>query len=447
MNIRKSFIKLFLIFLVFIPGTFAWAQIEARLATQCATSHLELPLIVKNLQDIKAFQLKIHFNNQVLQLDTSLYHYTDFNTSNNELYRISATASNDTITISWAAYYGVSITDGLLLSLVFSEIGSGSADFQWMESQCSFTNFNNLQVDTDYLIDNPLTIPYNSPVIIGFEQFTTGCRDNSENGGCKAQVEVNIDGGVAPYIYKWADRYNQNDSIAIGLCEAPVSVVIRDAGGCIYASQFDPAIYPASVYTIKANPEVIYITKPYVDFTIETEDLYIEKYEWNFGDETKAYTENASHTYGKVGVYPVSLKTENIDGCDTLVTLTNFEVKELNFCIPNVFTPNGDEINDLWIFKIVDGSSEEENNENLKSTGLSDVKKCSGEDLIFEQHFKSSSLTVFNRAGNRVFDCSNCTENWDGGGLPDGVYYYVFTWEGQLSQGTEHGNVTILNGK
>gem|GEM_PF-819543 len=443
---RHLFARYFLFLVISLP-VFASGQIEVRLASQCATNNFEMPVLIKNLQEIKAFQLKFRYNNQVLDYDTSYYHNSSFNTTNNDTYRINVNASNDTLTISWASYYGVSVDDELLLSLRFSEIGSGQSDFTWLESESGFTNIDNLQVDTDFITDGSVSIPFNSSVSIDFEQFAKGCRDNSENSGCKAQVEVTITGGLAPYTYKWNDRFNQNESIAYGLCEAPVSVMIFDAGGCIYTSSFDPAIYPAAVYSIKATPEVIYITKPYADFTIETEELYIETYEWNFGDETKAYTENASHTYDKVGIYPVSLKTENIDGCDTTVTITNFEVKELNFCIPNVFTPNGDASNDQWVFKIVDGSAGEENQEGLKSTGISDVKKCSGEDLIFEQHFKSTELTVFNRAGNRVFDCSNCTENWDGGGLPDGVYYYVFTWEGQLSQGTEHGNVTILNGK
>lgn len=443
MKYLKNFTIIFL--LTFVYSSTISAQIETRLATQCATKSLEVPIIVKNLENIKAFELKLLFNNEVLSLDTSLYHQQDFELNADEIYKIKTAVSNDTITIKWNAYYAVNVTNDLLLSLVFNEIDEGASTFSWIEDECSYTDINGLNIDAIYSIDNNLMIPFESNIEIDFEQFTIGCRDNSENGGCKAQVEVNITGGSPPYAYKWNDKFNQNDSIAIGLCQDPVSVKITDDAGCIYADLFDPVIYPAAKYEIKAEPEEVYITKPLVDFSIVTDDEYIEKYEWSFGDESQAFTENATHVYNQVGTYNVSLKTENIDGCDTIVYLNNFEVLELNFCIPNVFTPNGDGINDTWIYKIVGADGGGNTGENgLKSTGLSEVTKCSGEDLIFSDHFKTTELVVFNRNGSKVFECTNCMDNWDGGGLPDGVYFYVFTWEGEYSNGKEQGNVTIL---
>lgn len=436
-------------FLIFIFFTFlispVKAQIETRLATDCATKQIEIPVLIKNLENIKSIELKLLFDDDLLELDTSLYHNGDFALNNDSNYEIVVAASNDTISISWVANFGVNVADGLLLSLVFNQIGSGSANFIWIEEECIYKNINNLIIDASYSVDNEVPIPYTSPVTISFEQFTIGCRDNSENGGCKAQAEVNILGGQAPYSYQWNDKFNQNDSIAIGLCQDPVSVNITDAGGCIYADLFDPVIYPAAVYEIAASPEIVYITKPDVEFSVITDDSYIEKYEWDFGDEGKGFTEVEIHTYQQVGIYNVSLKTENIDGCDTVVYLNNFEVKELNFCIPNVFTPNADAINDTWVFKLIGAESEvDPSNDLLKRTGLEEVTKCTGEDLIFVDHFKSTQLVVLNRSGRKVFECTNCTESWDGGGLPDGVYFYVFTWEGEYSNGKEQGNVTIL---
>ena len=443
MKYTKNITLLFL--LAFVYSSTILAQIETRLATQCATKSLEVPIILKNLENIKAFELKLLFDNDVLSFDTSLYHQKDFELNTDEIYKIKTTASNDTITIKWNAYYAVNLTNDLLLSVVFNEIGTGLSAFSWIEEECSFTDINGLNIDANYVVDNDVVIPFESNVKIDFEQFTIGCRDDSENGGCKAQVEVNITGGSSPYIYKWNDKFNQNDSIAIGLCQDPVSVKITDNAGCIFADLFDPVIYPAAKYEIKAEPEEVYITKPLVDFSIVTDDEYIEKYEWDFGDENQAFTENATHVYSQVDTYDVSLKTENIDGCDTIVYLKNFEVKELNFCIPNVFTPNGDGINDTWIYKIVGPDGGGDTGENgLKRTGLSEVKKCTGDDLIFSDHFKTTELLVYNRNGSKVFECTNCMDNWDGGGLPDGVYFYVFTWEGEYSNGKENGNVTIL---
>lgn len=453
------------VILVFVFSLNSLAQIETRLATNCVTlgdsiKKIEIPVIIKNLENIKAFEFQILYDTDILELDTvkepSLYHNQEFERTDNDDNNIKVSASNDTIYINWAAYYGVNLEDDLLLSLVFIESGSGGAEFTWIESNCEYTDINNLNIPSEYVVDNDVNIPFDPQVELSFEQFTIGCRDNSENGGCKAQAEVNITGGFPPYSYQWNDKFNQKDSIAIGLCEDPVSVVITDASECFYADLFDPVIYPAinpedsSNFYINVNgspiekaPE-IFITKPYVEFKVDPGGTIIEKYEWDFGDETSAFTQTAEHTYQKVEVYTVSLRTENIDGCDTTISV-NVEVQEVNFCIPNVFTPNGDGINDTWIYKLVSSDGEDDSgDESFKATGLSDVKKCSGDDLIFADHFKSTQLAVYTRSGTKVFECNNCSDNWDGAGLPDGVYFYVFTWVGEYSNGQEQGNVTIL---
>jgi len=444
---KRNYLFLIAFLAIFFETKTSIAQIETRLATHCGIGNIEIPITIKNLEDIESFQLKLAFNNNILQFDTSLYHLADFTTGNDDSYKIHVNASNDTITIRWSANYGINVEDDLLLSLVFIENQSGEAIFSWLEDECKFINITGLEVDASYLVDGTIGIPFSSSVVISFDQFTKGCRDDSESGGCKAQAEVNIVGGMAPYIYHWNDKFNQNESIAIGLCEDPISVVIKDAGGCVYGSIFDAEIYLAAEYTIEASPEEVFITKPIVDFDIITDDEYIETYLWEFGDDTDANTESVTHLYpDKPSTYNISLKTNNIDGCDTTVFLNNFEVKELNFCIPNVITPNGDGINDTWIFRILGAGSGGGNDDgnSFKDTGYEDVAKCDGDDLIFGDHFKSSYLTIINRGGQTVYECSNCTEYWDGGGLPDGVYFYVFSWKGQYSEGKEQGNVTIL---
>jgi hypothetical protein len=39
--------------------------------------------------------------------------------------------------------------------------------------------------------------------------------------------------------------------------------------------------------------------------------------------------------------------------------------------------------------------------------------------------YKESELHVFNRWGNKVFESKNYNNDWDGGGLPAGTYYYI----------------------
>ncbi|MNT16173.1 hypothetical protein D3C86_2014760 [compost metagenome] len=64
------------------------------------------------------------------------------------------------------------------------------------------------------------------------------------------------------------------------------------------------------------------------------------------------------------------------------------------FVVPNVFTPNGDGIND--VFKI---------------EGL--------------ENYPGSKLLIFNRWGNEVYRSNNYQNDWDGSQLEEGVYFYI----------------------
>jgi gliding motility-associated-like protein len=88
--------------------------------------------------------------------------------------------------------------------------------------------------------------------------------------------------------------------------------------------------------------------------------------------------------------------TDSVPPCaKTTVDSVNVFV---NYCsenpieIPNLFTPNGDTKNDLFYIK------------NLPA---------------------NSSLQIFNRWGSKVYSSSNYDNRWDGGGIPDGTYFYL----------------------
>ena len=87
------------------------------------------------------------------------------------------------------------------------------------------------------------------------------------------------------------------------------------------------------------------------------------------------------------------------------------------FFIPNIFTPNGDGVNDTF------------------AIGISNLS--------------SYSISIFNRLGQVVFSSHDIYQNWDGTykgqELPVGVYYYVIG--GEDMDGTviqKSGSVTIL---
>lgn len=128
--------------------------------------------------------------------------------------------------------------------------------------------------------------------------------------------------------------------------------------------------------------------------------------------------ENHRYTFMNSGTYTVKLSTEN-SWCshrDSVVV----KVSESAIYAPNVFTPNGDGVND--------------------------------EFRVAYRSITEFRATVFNRAGNRIFEWTDPQKGWDGTykgrPVPEGPYFFVIRAVG--SDGLEYllkGDINLLRGK
>jgi gliding motility-associated-like protein len=82
--------------------------------------------------------------------------------------------------------------------------------------------------------------------------------------------------------------------------------------------------------------------------------------------------------------------------------------------IPNVMTPNGDNKNDLFIVK------------NL-------------------EQWENGSVTIMNRWGRVVYKNTNYKNDWDGAGVPDGVYFGVLEVTDGTTVENHNFNLTIID--
>ncbi|MDO7848984.1 gliding motility-associated C-terminal domain-containing protein [Hymenobacter sp. M29] len=118
--------------------------------------------------------------------------------------------------------------------------------------------------------------------------------------------------------------------------------------------------------------------------------------EWDFGDGSPAATgATVEHTYADGRFVPRAM-LPNGSGppgpCQRQVTLAPVEVQAA--LLPNIITPNNDGQNDFFAPRL---------------------GGCPGR------------LQVFSRWGQRVFDVPEYHNDWDGAGLPAGLYYYLFS--------------------
>lgn len=157
-------------------------------------------------------------------------------------------------------------------------------------------------------------------------------------------------------------------------------------------------------------------------------------FQWDFGDGETDTTNfsNTTHTYAQWGDYNVTLSITTPSGCSSEITHLVTVEQDLRF--PNIITPNGDQVNDVFAI------------ENLNTN-------INPED---PDEYRTNKLVIFDRWGNIVYNAKNYdtfardgqielgTQYFDGTNLSDGVYYYHFYYKGKAKTIHFHGSLTIL---
>lgn len=155
--------------------------------------------------------------------------------------------------------------------------------------------------------------------------------------------------------------------------------------------------------------------KTHEELLFEDISLASAEAEWEMGNGEKLIGKKQSYAYPIQGAYQIQQKILSLDGCyfyDSIPIL----VLPSDYSIPNVFTPNGDQINDLFY--------------------------PDGKDIL------SYQTTVIDRWGNEVFNSRKIPwdgRNTEGKPLSNGVYFYEIDilW----NYGTEQhftGTVSLL---
>lgn len=120
---------------------------------------------------------------------------------------------------------------------------------------------------------------------------------------------------------------------------------------------------------------------------------------WSFGDGGTSTDSATTHSYAAEGTYPVCLYITSDFGCrdtvcDTVKIIPNVLI------LPNVLTTNNDGVNDALYFQYL-------------------------------PYYGVSTLQVYNRWGEIVYESSDYQNNWTPVNLTDGTYFYIIKIPGQ----------------
>ena len=277
---------------------------------------------------------------------------------------------------------------------------------------------------------------------IDFEQLALTCSNRQASNGKTGKVKATASGGgYSQFSYQWNSpitpiQYMDDPQIAMGLSAyTNYTITVTNEYGCSQTDTVRLKAYTNPNVELSSNPQdTVYLDNPFVTWSfnnLETvcdgHDTIIEisNFYWKFEGYENTFTDrNPTISYSSVGYKLTSLNVTNDLGCDTTFKDTHFQVLPVKLKIPNIFTPNGDGINDY--FEIGYGDDGHPIND-------------------LNQYFLSHKLVIFNRWGRIVYESKDYKNDWDGGKLPDGTYFYVLECKGETDNYRYQGSVMIWN--
>lgn len=273
-------------------------------------------------------------------------------------------------------------------------------------------------------------------------QLSMGCPEEE-----KAQIKVEVSGGFPPYTYDWpigALPSPGDSSLALGLTDGTKNIFITDTIGCFVDHEFFVEAHPIPELVLYSDPvDTVYLQNPFVSFEYENpqydslgvDTFYVSWWEWSFGDSAKSTVFDPTHAYQQAGDMTVILNYKTFYNCKGADSIT-IEVKPVKFFTPAVITPNGDGLNDLFEVWYDDGSG---------SSQDPGYKAGNRVPLEPNKYYKSNTLILFNRWGEKVYETDNYQNDWSPEGLFDGTYFYLFKCVGEYRTDVYKGTFLILS--
>ena len=208
-------------------------------------------------------------------------------------------------------------------------------------------------------------------------------KEEASCGQDNGAAVVRASGGVGDFTFQW-DTEDAYEGVGLdGLKAGQYTIKAQDSRGCWDTLQIKIRSLPYRRGKISSNPpDSLALCVSEAQISFDAEDRYADRYLWDFGDSTQQESLNPEHKFEAPGNYTVyCMMYEEGNDCPARDSLT-FEIQhDGEIVIPELFSPNGDGVNDYFYVR---------------------------------GFMQSIDLRIFNKNGRLVKTISDAKEKWNG---------------------------------
>jgi gliding motility-associated-like protein len=355
-------------------------------------------------------------------------------------------ATTRTVTVIPAPVITMTNDTALCLGQLIQLFASGGTSYVWSPNNTTLSNVNIATPICSTTVSQTYTVTVTNAfgcvstdsvrITINGLPTVAGVGLMADCGKNNGKIRINNVGGngTPPYIYSLNGINFQSDTIFTGLSVGSYTITVEDANGCQAQSSIigvSEQIITNASFTANGQTEITEGLDPF-DVIVQNNSSNATNYLWDFGNgitgTTPAGGQSQTITYVTIGEYEIILIAyDSLPRCSDTTKIKVVVDGLSSLELPNVFTPNGDGQNDVFIPKPFDA---------LSKTGTRNIVEY--------------NCQIFDRWGKMVFETNDINAGWDGkrkGGSQssDGVYFWVVKAKGVDNQAYDlKGNVTLL---
>ncbi len=220
---------------------------------------------------------------------------------------------------------------------------------------------------------------------------------------CASEVaQLQVSGALS---YSWSTGQTSPFLVFSPAQTTPIQVIGTDSNGCTDTLSTTITVFPIPNAAFSSDVSVVSIDAPEVVFTNSSSGGVTNTWDFSFLPLFESSESVIEVTFPQVQcVYLVGLEVENEYGCVDEAFVSIQVVSDVIYYVPNAFTPDGDEFNQVFIPVFTSG---------------------------FDPY--NFNMEIYNRWGELIFASQNHLEGWDGSykgyKCPSGVYSWKITYK------------------